>query len=127
GEDAAKVDHLDLHAAGVAERVLSDLPAVGQRPERRLRDRGLHVGVSPLLLCGRGMGSILAWAWQNERMPATFADYRELILAADLDAIAAPARIPPAWLLARAGALSAHYIPFDYLNRDARVVLVGIS
>ena len=73
------------------------------------------------------MGSILAWAWQNERMPATFADYRELILAADLDAIAAPARIPPAWLLARAGAISAHYIPFDYLNRDARVVLVGIS
>lgn len=60
-------------------------------------------------------------------MPASFADFRELVLAADLDAIDAPARIPPAWLLARAGSLSAHYIPFDYVNREARVVLVGIS
>jgi len=64
-------------------------------------------------------------------MPASFADFRELVLAADLDAIAAPVQIPPAWLLARAGAgsgeLSAYYIPFDYLNPAARVVLVGIS
>jgi hypothetical protein len=65
-------------------------------------------------------------------MPASFADFRQQVLAADLDAIASPAQIPPEWLLARAGArgsgeLSAHYIPFDYLNRAGRVVLVGIS
>ena len=71
--------------------------------------------------------TVAGGAWQNGRMPASFADFRELVLAADLDAIAAPPQIPPAWLLARAGAVTAHYIPFDYLNPAARVVLVGIS
>jgi hypothetical protein len=60
-------------------------------------------------------------------MPVSFADFRELLLATDLDAVTAPAQIPPPWLLARAGALESHYIPFDYLNPAARVVLVGIS
>jgi hypothetical protein len=60
-------------------------------------------------------------------MPASFSDYRELVLATDPDAIEAPAQIPPSWLLAREGALKAHYIPFDYVNLEARVVLVGIS
>jgi len=60
-------------------------------------------------------------------MPASFADFRELVLATDPDTIKAPAQIPPSWLLARAGAVSAHYIPFDYVNPEARVVLVGIS
>jgi hypothetical protein len=59
--------------------------------------------------------------------PATFADFRALVRDVDLDAVTAPARIPPAWLLARAGAVSAHYVPFDYLNPAARVVVVGIS
>lgn len=60
-------------------------------------------------------------------MPVSFADFRELVLAADLDAVQVPDQIPAPWLLASAGALRAHYIPFDYVNPDARVVLVGIS
>jgi hypothetical protein len=58
---------------------------------------------------------------------ATFPSFRDLILDTDPDAVATPARIPDGFLLARAGALSAHYIPFDYVNRTARLVLVGIS
>jgi hypothetical protein len=59
--------------------------------------------------------------------PATFCAFRDLILGTDPDAVATPAQIPDGFLLARAGALSTHYIPFDYVNRTARVVLVGIS
>jgi hypothetical protein len=59
--------------------------------------------------------------------PVSFADFRELVLATDPDAVKAPARIPPPWLLGREGAVTAHYIPFDYVNLEARVVLVGIS
>ncbi|KQV50111.1 hypothetical protein [Massilia sp. Root335] len=58
---------------------------------------------------------------------ATFSSFRDLIQGTDPDAVATPAQIPDGFLLARAGALSAHYIPFDYVNRAARVVLVGIS
>jgi hypothetical protein len=59
--------------------------------------------------------------------PASFSDFRERVLAIDPDDIEDAGQIPPDWLLARAGALSSHYIPFDYVNREARVVLVGIS
>lgn len=58
---------------------------------------------------------------------AAFDDFRDLLLATDPDTIATPDAIPPAFLLGRAGAVSAHYIPFDYVNPAARVVLVGIS
>ena len=60
-------------------------------------------------------------------MLATFPTFRDLILDTDPDAIATPAQIPEGFLLARAGTISAHYIPFDYVNRAARLVLVGIS
>jgi hypothetical protein len=59
--------------------------------------------------------------------PATFSAFRDLILSTDPDAVATPAQIPDGFLLARAGALSAHYIPFDYVNGRARLVLVGIA
>lgn len=58
---------------------------------------------------------------------AVFSAFRDLIESTDPDAVATPAQIPDGFLLARAGALSAHYIPFDYVNLGARVVLVGIS
>lgn len=58
---------------------------------------------------------------------AHFADFRDLIAATDPDAVATPAQLPPGFLLARTGAVSAHYVPFDYVNRKARVVLVGIA
>jgi hypothetical protein len=56
-----------------------------------------------------------------------FEHFRSTLLATDPDTVATPAAIPPEFLLERAGALSAHYIPFDYVNSAARVVLVGIS
>ena len=60
-------------------------------------------------------------------MQATFPAFRDLILDTDPDHVTTPAQIPDGFLLARAGAVSAHYIPFDYVNRAARLVLVGIS
>jgi hypothetical protein len=60
-------------------------------------------------------------------MTAHFDDFRDLILDTDTDAIALPAQIPDGFLLARSGAVSARYTPFDYVNRAARVVLVGIT
>jgi hypothetical protein len=60
-------------------------------------------------------------------IPATFARFRELILDTDPDTVSSPDRIPAAFLLAGAGPLSVHYIPFDYVNRQARVVVVGIA
>lgn len=56
-----------------------------------------------------------------------FSHFADLIAATDVDLIAAPAQIPDAFLLAREGRLAAHYIPFDYVNPAARVVVVGIS
>jgi len=41
--------------------------------------------------------------------------------------VAAAADIPESFLLAREGRYSSHYIPFESVNRQARVVVVGIS
>ena len=60
-------------------------------------------------------------------MPATFPAFRDLILDTDPDGVSTPAHIPDGFLLARAGNVKTHYIPFDYVNRAARLVLVGIS
>jgi hypothetical protein len=58
---------------------------------------------------------------------AQFAQFADLIAATDFGAITVPAQIPDAFLLAREGRIDAHYIPFDYVNPGARVVVVGIS
>jgi hypothetical protein len=58
---------------------------------------------------------------------AHFAQFAGLIAATDFAAIANPTQIPDAFLLAREGRIDAHYIPFDYVNPGARVVVVGIS
>jgi hypothetical protein len=60
-------------------------------------------------------------------MPAQFSSFIAEVAAIDLAAVASPAQIPAAFLLAREGRVSAHYIPFDYVNPAARVVVVGIS
>jgi hypothetical protein len=60
-------------------------------------------------------------------LPATFDRFRDIIRDTDPDAIGAPVGIPPSFLLAGAGPLSTHYIPFDYVNLQARVVVVGIT
>lgn len=56
-----------------------------------------------------------------------FLDFADLIAATDLEQVAKAADIPDGFLLARAGRVEARYIPFDYVNPDARVVVVGIS
>jgi hypothetical protein len=63
-------------------------------------------------------------------MPAQFAqfsDYAGLIAATDFTQVANAAGIPAPFLLARTGRIEAHYIPFDYVNAGARVVVVGIA
>lgn len=45
----------------------------------------------------------------------------------DLDRIGKPADIPKVFDLGKDGRLSSHYIPFDYVNPTARLVLVGIT
>jgi hypothetical protein len=56
-----------------------------------------------------------------------FEHFADLIAATDLTQVPDAAHIPDAFRLAREGRIEAHYIPFDYVNAEARVVLVGIS
>ncbi len=56
-----------------------------------------------------------------------FLGYADLIAATDLEQVVKAADIPDGFLLARAGRVEARYIPFDYVNPAARVVVVGIS
>jgi hypothetical protein len=56
-----------------------------------------------------------------------FTHFSGLVAATDLARVPDAAHIPDAFLLAREGPVSAHYIPFDYVNARARVVVVGIS
>jgi len=53
--------------------------------------------------------------------------YVDDIVRIDLAQVATPAQIPPAFLLARAGRYSVHYIPFEHVNTRARLVVVGIA
>lgn len=59
--------------------------------------------------------------------PACITNFIEPILGTDVDTIADPLQIPAAFEVARANLLSAHYTPFDYVNAQARVVVVGIT
>ncbi|TAM88309.1 MAG: hypothetical protein EPN41_06025 [Candidimonas sp.] len=56
-----------------------------------------------------------------------FTHFAAAIRRLDLDRVARPADIPKVFDLGREGRLSSHYIPFDYLNPAARLVLVGIT
>jgi hypothetical protein len=49
------------------------------------------------------------------------------IRATDTTTITGARDIPASFLIAKEGALSAHYIPFDLVNSKAKVVLVGIT
>ncbi|RZA35571.1 MAG: hypothetical protein EOP92_09815 [Lysobacteraceae bacterium] len=56
-----------------------------------------------------------------------FSRYREAIRSLDLSQVAAPAGIPDAFLLGREGRYSTHYIPFESVQAEARIVVAGIS
>jgi len=59
--------------------------------------------------------------------PLLFPEYIDAIRELDLGAVGAPSAIPERFLLGREGRLSAHYIPFEYVNAGARLVIVGIA
>lgn len=56
-----------------------------------------------------------------------FEKFSSAILNADLGGVPDATRIPKEFLLGQDGKLTSHYIPFDYVNAGARVVLVGIT
>jgi hypothetical protein len=60
-------------------------------------------------------------------MDILFDRYANAIRALDLAGIATPADIPKHFLLAQDGRYRSYYIPFEAVNRAARVVVVGIS
>jgi hypothetical protein len=60
-------------------------------------------------------------------MENLFHRYSHAIHDLDLSVIDEPQHIPAGFELGRRGALSAHYIPFDLVNAEARLVLVGIT
>ena len=60
-------------------------------------------------------------------MDMLFDRYADAIRRLDLDGIATSAAIPEEFLLARDGRYTSHYIPFESVNRNARLVVVGIS
>ena len=60
-------------------------------------------------------------------MDVLFERFAPAIRSLELPRIATPADIPDAFLLAREGRYSSYYLPFESVNRAARVVVVGIS
>jgi hypothetical protein len=60
-------------------------------------------------------------------MDILFDAHADAIRALDLGSISTPSAIPEHFLLARDGRYSSYYIPFESVNRAARVVVVGIS
>lgn len=64
----------------------------------------------------------------NQKMDTSlFANYANAIRSVDLSTIRDADAIPESLQLMREGGLSASYIPFDWVNRDARIVIVGIT
>jgi hypothetical protein len=60
-------------------------------------------------------------------MTALFEKFAPAIRSLNLSEVRHAAQIPAAFDLAREGSLSAHYIPFDWVNPAARIVIVGIT
>ena len=56
-----------------------------------------------------------------------FTRYADIIRTTNFESVASATQIPGQFLLGRDGALAAHYIPFDFVNTMAKVVLVGIT
>jgi len=59
--------------------------------------------------------------------PILFPQYADAIRDLDLAAVDSAASLPERFLLAREGKYSVHYIPFEYVNPAARIVVVGIA
>jgi hypothetical protein len=58
---------------------------------------------------------------------AHFNKYKSVLTTLNLSKLTAPTTIPASLEMARDTNLSVHYIPFEYVNPEARIVLVGIT
>lgn len=58
---------------------------------------------------------------------ALFQQLENVIRNLDIDAVERAGRLPDSLLLSREGELAMFYAPFDWINKEARVVLVGIT
>lgn len=56
-----------------------------------------------------------------------FKNYAETIHALNFSLISDPASLPKSLLIDAIGDLSIYYVPFDYINQDAKIVIVGIT
>ena len=59
--------------------------------------------------------------------PGLFSQYAEIIRNLKMDGITEVQSLPASLEMAREGNISIHYIPFDYVNPQARLVLAGIT
>lgn len=64
---------------------------------------------------------------KKEKGKSLTPQYLDAIRATDLNKIQSAKDIPPSFLISRDAKLSTHYIPFDYVNTRAKLVLVGIT
>ncbi|MGZ9709370.1 hypothetical protein ACXX82_00930 [Glaciimonas sp. GNP009] len=56
-----------------------------------------------------------------------FSHYTDAIRSTNFGNVASASQIPSEFLFGHDGAMTAHYIPFDFVNTKAKVVLVGIT
>lgn len=56
-----------------------------------------------------------------------FKNYAETIQTLNLSLISDTASLPKSLLIDAVGDLSIYYVPFDYINQDAKIVIVGIT
>ncbi|WP_151445816.1 hypothetical protein [Lacisediminimonas profundi] len=56
-----------------------------------------------------------------------FSQYADSIRSLDIDRITNARQIPDSFLLDRDAGLSSYYIPFDFVNKTAKIVIVGIT
>lgn len=56
-----------------------------------------------------------------------FARFAPAIQSTDFQNVTDSSTIPPEFLLGKDGTLTSHYIPFDWVNQEAKVILIGIT
>lgn len=60
-------------------------------------------------------------------MDTKFKNYTEAIQTLNLSLITETSLLPKSLLIDTDGGLSIYYVPFDYINQDAKIVIVGIT
>lgn len=60
-------------------------------------------------------------------IPTYFEKYKDTIKNIDLATIKSPTDLPKELVMTKDGDLTVHYIPFDFINPHAKIILVGIT